>query len=111
MSFRCRLQTTQIIHVGVHACTNRTLGEPDLEDNAQLQISRKKKILRLNFLWDAGLGWGGEGERGWRTKERERRRREKTILVFIDGVAKVTTDVALILLLVNPLDDVTMARL
>ena len=35
---------------------------------------------------------------------------EKTILVFIDGVANVT-DVTLILLLVDPIDDVLVAIL
>ena len=65
----------------------------------------------MSFLWDAcWVGRGGrEGEDGG--PKRERRRREKTILVFIDGVAKVTTDVTLILLLVDPIDDVLVAIL
>ena len=50
-------------------------------------------------------------ERGGEAHRSEERRVEKTILVFIDGVAKVTSDVALILLLVDPIDDVLVAIL
>ena len=60
------------------------------------------------------LGWAGGGrmedqrEREGEAHRSEERRVEKTILVFIDGVANVT-DVTLILLLVDPIDDVLMA--
>ena len=63
------------------------------------------------------LGWAGgvrmedQREREGEAHRSEERRVEKTILVFIDGVAKVTTDVALILLLVDPIDDVLVAIL
>ena len=70
--------------------------------------------MRLNFLWDAGLGWGvrmeDQREREGEAHRSEERRVEKTILVFIDGVANVT-DVTLILLLVDPIDDVLVAIL
>ena len=60
------------------------------------------------------LGWAGgvrmedQREREGEAHRSEERRVEKTILVFIDGVANVT-DVTLILLLVDPLHDVLMA--
>ena len=61
--------------------------------------------------------WAGLGVRMEDQREREgeahrseERRVEKTILVFIDGVANVT-DVTLILLLVDPIDDVLVAIL
>ena len=50
-------------------------------------------------------------EREGEAHRSEERRVEKTILVFIDGAAKVTTDVTLILLLVDPIDDVLVAIL
>ena len=65
----------------------------------------------------AGLGGGGvrarmedQREREGEAHRSEERRVEKTILVFIADVA-IVTDVALILLLVNPIDDVLMAIL
>ena len=60
------------------------------------------------------LGWAGgvrmedQREREGEAHRSEERRVEKTILVFIDGVANVT-DVTLILLLVDPIDDVLVA--
>ena len=62
------------------------------------------------------LGWAGgvrmedQREREGEAHRSEERRVEKTILVFIDGVANVT-DVTLILLLVDPIDDVLVAIL
>ena len=62
------------------------------------------------------LGWAGgvrmedQREREGEAHRSEERRVEKTILVFINGVANVT-DVTLILLLVDPIDDVLVAIL
>ena len=64
-------------------------------------------------LWDAGLEGGvrvrmeDQREREGEAHRSEERRVEKTILVFIDYVTHVT----LILLLVNPIDDVLVAIL
>ena len=57
-----------------------------------------------------GVRMEDQREREGEAHRSEERRVEKTILVFIDGVANVT-DVTLILLLVDPIDDVLVAIL